>query len=103
MSDKKAFSGSIMRVFEARAKPGCADSLATKFATTSVDVVKNEPGNQGHFFGKSVSSEDDVFVFVSVWRDLAVVKARFGDDWESSFLRPDIPNSSKNVPSNTSH
>ena len=88
MSDKKAFSGSILRVFEARAKPGCADSLAKKFATTSVDVVRNQPGNQGHFFGKSVSDEDDVFLFVSVWRDLNAVKTRFGDDWESSFLPP---------------
>jgi heme-degrading monooxygenase HmoA len=80
MSDKKTFSGSIVRVFEARTKPGCADSLVKKFATTSVDVVRNQPGNQGHFFGKSVSEEDDVFLFVSVWRDLNVVKTRFGDD-----------------------
>src|SRR5204863_4851160 len=88
MSNEKAFSGSILRVFEARAKSGCADSLAKKFATTSGDVVKNQPGNQGHFFGKSVSDEDDVFLFVSVWRDLNAVKTRFGDDWESSFLPP---------------
>jgi hypothetical protein len=88
MSDEKAFSGSILRVFEARAKPGCADSLAEKFATTSIDVVRNQPGNQGHFFGKSVSDEDDVLLFVSVWRDLNDVKTRFGDDWESSFLPP---------------
>ena len=80
MTDDKTFDGSILRVFEARAKPGCADSLAKKFATTSVDVVRNQPGNQGHFFGKSVSEEDDVFLFVSVWRDLNVVKTRFGDD-----------------------
>jgi hypothetical protein len=44
MSDDKTFDGSILRVFEARAKPGCADSLAKKFATTSVDVVRNQPG-----------------------------------------------------------
>ena len=86
MSDQKTFSGSILRVFEARAKPGCADALAKKFATTSVDVVRNQPGNQGHFFGKSVSGDDDVFLFVSVWRELNAVKNRFGDEWESSFL-----------------
>ena len=84
MSDEKAFSGSILRVFEARAKPGCADLLVKKFATTSGDVVRNQPGNLGHFFGKSVSDEDDVFLFVSVWRDLNAVKSRFGDDWKSS-------------------
>ena len=68
MSDKKAFSGSILRVFEARAKPGYADSLAKKFATTSVDVVRNQPGNQGHFFGRSVSDEDDVFLSNTSYR-----------------------------------
>ncbi len=88
MGDDKTFGGSILRVFEARAKPGCADALVKKFATTSVDVVKGEPGNQGHFFGKSISDEDDVFVFVSVWKDLNSVKNRFGEEWESSFLPP---------------
>ena len=88
MSDEKAFGGSILRVFEARSKPGCADSLAKRFATTSVDVVRNQPGNQGHFFGKSVSDEGDVFLFVSIWRDLKAVNRRFGGDWESSFLPP---------------
>ena len=57
MSDKKAFSGSILRVFEARAKPGCADSLAKKFATTSVDVVRNQPGSQGHFFARTFQTK----------------------------------------------
>ena len=86
MGDNEAFSGSILRVFEARAKPGCADSLVTRFATTSADVVRNQPGNQGHFFGKRVSDGDDVFLFVSIWRDLNAVKTRFGGNWESSFL-----------------
>jgi quinol monooxygenase YgiN len=88
MSKDDTFSGSILRIFEARVKPGCADSLAKKFATTSADVVRNQPGNQGHFFGKRVYDEDDVFLFVSVWRDLDAVKTRFGDEWESSFLPP---------------
>jgi hypothetical protein len=88
MSDYKTFSGSILRVFEARAKQGCADTLAKKLATTSVDVVRNQPGNQGHFFGKSISDENDVFVFVSVWKDLVSIKTLFGEEWESSFLPP---------------
>jgi quinol monooxygenase YgiN len=88
MSDDKTFNGSILRVFEARAKQGCADTLAKKLATTSVDVVRNQPGNQGHFFGKSISDENDVFVFVSVWKDLVSIKKFFGEKWENSFLPP---------------
>jgi hypothetical protein len=65
MSDEKAFRGSILRVFEARAKPGCADSLAKKFATTSVDVVRNQPGNQGHFFGAFQTKMMSFYSFLS--------------------------------------
>lgn len=88
MSNDKTFGGSILRIFEARAKQGCADTLAKKLATTSVDVIRNQSGNQGYFFGKSISDESDVFVFVSVWKDLASIKKRFGEEWESSFLPP---------------
>ena len=81
-------SGSVLRVFEARSKTGCAETLAEKFTTTSVEVVQGQPGNQGYFFGRSIQSEDDVFMFVSVWKDLAAIKVLFGEDWESSYLPP---------------
>lgn len=88
MNNEKIFGGSILRVFGARAKQGCADALVKKFATTSADVVRNQPGNQGYFFGKSLSDEGDVFVFISVWKDLASIRSRFGEEWESSYLPP---------------
>jgi quinol monooxygenase YgiN len=87
MSNDKTFGGSILRIFDARAKQGCTCALIQKFATTSVDVVRNQPGNQGYFFGKSISDERDV-VFISVWKDLASIKKLFGEAWESSFLPP---------------
>jgi hypothetical protein len=62
MSDEKAFSGSILRVFEARANQGCADSLTKKFATRrasatigkvrssrpDIPTSKNVPSNTSH-------------------------------------------------------
>ena len=80
--------GPILRVFEVRAKPGCAAELIAKFATTSAAVVKGEPGNLGYFFGQGVEDDQDFIIFTSVWRDMAAVKARFGDDWRVSFLPP---------------
>lgn len=88
MASKEAFSGSVLRVFEARVKAGQAETLREKFATTSVDVVLNQPGNQGHFLAKQISDDGETLVFVSVWKDLASVKNLFGDDWESSYLPP---------------
>ena len=78
--------GPIMRLFEARAKPGSAGTLLQKFASTSADVVRGEPGNEGFFFGHGVGPDDGVVFFASIWRDLDSVKARFGEDWQSSFL-----------------
>ena len=78
--------GPLLRVFEVRAKPGCADQLLQNFSTTSAEVVQGQPGNNGYFFGKCVQGGDNVVVFVSVWKDLDAIKERFGKDWKSSYL-----------------
>ena len=76
----------ILRVFEVRARSGCVELLQEKLAHTSVSVVKGEPGNTGHCFGKLESSDGRDFVFISIWSDLQSIQDRFGDDWNSSFL-----------------
>ena len=88
MTDEKPKSGPILRLFQVRAKPGCAAELIQKFGVTSAAVVHGHPGNQGYFFGHGVGSDEDYVAFASVWRDLDAVKARFGDKWKESFLPP---------------
>ena len=80
--------GPILRLFQVKTKPGCADELVRNFSTTSAKVVKDEPGNQGYFFGRGVAKDDDYVVFASIWQDLDAVKVRFGQDWQVSFLPP---------------
>ncbi len=79
-------NGPFLRVFEVRAKAGCTETLLNNFATTSADVVQGKPGNNGYFFGRCVQGGEDVVLFVSVWKDLDAVKARFGDDWQVSYM-----------------
>ena len=83
-------AGRVLRIFEATAKPGCADALLERFGTTSVDVVRGEPGNEGYFFGRSVQPDRDrdVVMFVSVWTDLDAIRHRFGTAWQESHLPP---------------
>lgn len=88
MSGGETGQGPILRLFEVRAKPGCAEELLRKFATTSADVVSGQPGNQGYFFGQGIGGDGNVVVFTSLWTDLDAVKTRFGADWQSSFLPP---------------
>lgn len=78
--------GPVLRVFEARAKPGCAGKLLENFATTSAEVVRSEPGNGGYFFGRCVQGDENTVLFVSAWKDLAAVKARFGDAWQEAHM-----------------
>lgn len=66
-------AGPILRLFQVQAKPGCAQELIDKFATTSADVVRGEPGNEGFFFGRGVAQDGDYVVFASVWQDLDAV------------------------------
>ena len=78
--------GVIMRLFEVQTKPGAASDLLEKFASTSADVVQHEPGNQGYYFGPGVAADDGLVVFASFWENMDAVKARFGPDWQQSFL-----------------
>ena len=78
----------VLRVFDVRAKPGQVSALREKLASTSIDVVRGEPGNVGHYFGRLHSAAGDELVFISIWESLDAVKARFGDSWEESFLPP---------------
>ncbi len=76
----------IMRLFHVRAKHGCVAELIEKFASTSADVVQREPGNRGYYFGAGIEADEDVVVFASFWEDLDAIKARFGEDWQVSYL-----------------
>lgn len=86
MADTELENGPVLRLFQVKVRDGCADRLLQKFATTSAAVVRNEDGNEGYFFGRDVDGADNTLVFASLWKDLASVKRRFGEDWQKSFL-----------------
>lgn len=86
MTSSTESTGPILRVFEVHARPGCVEALLENFASTSAAVVEDRPGNRGHFFGRCVQGGEDNVMFVSLWTDLDAVKARFGEDWESSYM-----------------
>ena len=49
-------------------------------------VVANEPGNMGYFFGRCLGTDENVVQFVSVWKDMAAIKLKFGADWQVSYM-----------------
>ncbi|MBO6783007.1 MAG: hypothetical protein JJ899_07005 [Alphaproteobacteria bacterium] len=66
--------------------PGPLKALLDNFASTSAGVASGTPGNKGYFFGRAMEGRGDTVLFVSLWQDLAAVKARFGDDWQVSYI-----------------
>ncbi len=78
--------GPLLRIFEVRTKEGCAEALLGQFASTSAAVVQGNPGNKGYFLGQCVQGGENVVLFVSVWESLDAVKARFGDNWQVSYM-----------------
>jgi len=78
----------ILRLFKARARPDCESALAEKLATSSVQVVHDEPGFLGFVCAGPANNADRAFVFASMWRDVDAIRARFGPDWRASFLPP---------------
>ena len=86
MIDNISGDGPILRLFEVKVRDGRAETLLQKFSTTSADVVRNEPGNCGYFFGRGIITDAGQLVFASLWKDLDAIKQRFGEDWQASFL-----------------
>ena len=78
----------IIRVFRARAKRGCEGALAEKLATSSVEVVEDQPGFIGYLVAGPANEHQREFVFASIWADADAVKARFGREWRASLLPP---------------
>ena len=78
----------IIRVFKARAKQGCERALADKLATSSVEVVQDQPGFLGYLVAGPANERQHEFIFASIWADADAVKARFGEQWRFSLLPP---------------
>ncbi|MCJ8276697.1 MAG: antibiotic biosynthesis monooxygenase [Bdellovibrionales bacterium] len=76
----------ILRIFEVITKPNCSEKMLENFKSTSTQVVENEPGNLGYYFGKGVASEKESVIFVSIWKDLESIQNRFGENWKESYL-----------------
>jgi hypothetical protein len=78
----------MIRVFRARARQGCERALASKLATSSIEVVQGKLGFLGYLVGGPANESQREFIFASIWANADAVKKRFGDEWRVSLLPP---------------
>lgn len=76
----------IARVFRATAAPGCRDELLRRFHSSSAALVNSKSGCRGYRILEPADPSAHEVVFESIWHDLDVVKAAFGEAWQESYL-----------------
>lgn len=76
----------IVRVFRARVHSGKASAFESLVRSLSIPLVRGQKGLVAFYSGRPAGASADEFVMVTVWRDLASLKAFAGDAWESAVI-----------------
>ncbi len=76
----------IARVFRAKALPGKEGELEQEIRQGSVSLVKDRKGLVTYYAGRPIGRTGDEFVMITIWKELATVKAFAGPDWEKAVI-----------------
>ncbi len=79
----------ILRIFRARARPGCASELERVVRERGVPNIARREGLLSLFLGRPDDGDDRDLVLVSVWRDVEALRAFKGDAWKEARLLPE--------------
>ena len=71
----------IVRVFRARIREGRVSEFKKMVQEQSVPWLKNSDGMLGYFPGEPLGEDSREFVMVTLWRDVAALRAFAGDKW----------------------
>lgn len=78
----------IIRIFRARLKPGARTPYTRLCYETSIPLMREQRGCRAAYVAPARPDQPDHFIVVSVWDDLASMRAYVGDDWEQPILVP---------------
>ncbi len=79
----------IVRVFRARVRSGKEAEFESMVRSLSIPLVRKQTGLVAFYSGRPTGASTDEFVMVSIWRDLASLKAFAGPEWESAVIPED--------------
>jgi heme-degrading monooxygenase HmoA len=82
-------SGVIIRLARARAGPGGHEAMERFLRRDVIPALRGQPGLLRLEVGRPTDPNGDRYVVMSVWRDLAALKAFAGERWEEPRIRPD--------------
>ncbi len=76
----------IVRIFRARVRAGQLVEFQRRVEQLSIPLVKGQKGMLMYYAGKPMDSGPGEFVMVTVWEDLASLKAFAGEDWSRAVI-----------------
>lgn len=76
----------IIRVFRARVRPGMGEAHERLMRELSMPLVEAQRGLVALYVGRPVGSNADEYTMVSLWEDIAALRAFAGDDWEQAVI-----------------
>jgi heme-degrading monooxygenase HmoA len=79
----------VIRIFRVRARPGRATELERVVRERGVPNIARREGLVSLFLGRPDDGDDHDLVLLSVWRDLAAIRAFKGDAWREARLLPE--------------
>jgi hypothetical protein len=79
----------IIRVFRARIRAGKQAEFKRLVQTQSIPWLEPQPGLVAYYAGEPLGEDAREFVMVTLWQDLASLRAFVGDDWEAPVVTED--------------
>ena len=79
----------ILRVFTARIRRGRVAEFRKMVEEQSIPWLRGSDGMLGYFPGAPLNDDSTEFTMVTLWRDVAALKAFAGDDWETPVVTED--------------
>jgi heme-degrading monooxygenase HmoA len=79
----------VIRIFRVRARPGRGPELERVVRERGVPNIAKREGLVSLFLGRPDDGDERDLVLISVWRDLAALRAFKGDAWREARLLPE--------------
>lgn len=78
----------IIRLFRARLKPGARAAYTRLCYETTIPMMQGQAGCQTAYVAPLLDESPDDFIVVSLWRDLASLRAFVGEAWMEAIIMP---------------
>ena len=82
----------ILRIFHTIVRSGMQAEYEKVVSEVTIPFVKSQKDILAYFIGRPIGSSPDDYVFVTLWKDFASVKAFAGEKWENPVvLAEEVP------------